>query len=175
MVGFLDIAEEGQRGLVLFRGKQVDLVGLSSRQLARLVLRFDTLRELMDGKKLTVIKLIKTAPDAVHELIAYGTGHDELRDKKRFDLAVEKAADLSIGEQAEFVMAILDVSLGEKLNPFVKGLARDLASRAGEAVKGAEVEAGKRLRLPSKASLRSVTTPEMFGATPPDKSPPIPN
>lgn len=175
---FLDIADEGQRGEVLFRGQQVKVVGLSARQIARLLVNHESVKGLIDGQHVNLIQLIQMAPDAVESCIAYGTGYDD--DKpEQFEKARAKASMLTAGEQYDLLMGIFDVTFGERLNPFVKGW----VSRAERRVQGALSSPATTEPTPRstksvkelKNSLRSDTRPEQFGATHHGNSPATPS
>lgn len=171
MTAFLDIAEAGQRGTTPFRGAQVDIQGLQARQIAQMLVNHPAVQGIIDGKQINLLQLVKLAPEAVAACIAYGTGYEDDvaygGDKAKFDQACKRAATCSAGEQYDFLLAIFDVTFGERLNPFVKGLVARIESRVeGQATKVRSTKSVKEL----KDSLVSDTTPEMFGATHPGNS-----
>jgi hypothetical protein len=161
MVGLLDIADVGQSDQANIRGEQVEVRGLSVTMIAKLLTRFDTLQQLMDGRTLNALELVKLAPDAVSGIIAYGTGFDDQADPLRFQLAEQKASTFTAGEQLEFITKIFGVTFGDKSNPFVARVAKYVADKADRVNDGMAQQS--RSQWPSKASLRSATTPEMFG------------
>lgn len=189
MSRFLDISTEGQRGTAPLRGSDVDLFGLSSRQIAKLLIGHPGLEAMVESGDIKILDLIKMAPEAVAQCIAYGTGYEDDPafggDKAAFDNAVLRAHKLSGGEQVDMLMAIFDTSFGERLNPFVKGIMDRWTARAeGGSAEPLEPGKGKppSLKLVSRDSLRqlrdalrSSTTPEQFGATPRANSPPLPD
>jgi hypothetical protein len=63
MVGLLDIADVGQSDQANIRGEHVDVRGLSVTMIAKLLTRFDTLQQLMDGRTLNALELVKLAPE----------------------------------------------------------------------------------------------------------------
>lgn len=172
MGAFLDIADAGQTATAPLRGAKVDIYGLSARQIAALLVNHQSVQQFMDGTPVNMLQLIKLAPDAVSVAIAYGTGHDESTDKEKFNVAVEKAAGLAAGEQYDLLLAIFDLTFGERLNPFVKALVGRLSNRLDATVVPQQQQRPKSVKE-LKDSLRSVTRPEMFGITPQSKSPPI--
>lgn len=190
MTMFLDVANEGQLSEAPFRGTKVQVQGLSARQIAALLVNHEIVARFFDdggqAASINLPTLIKLAPEAVAHCIAYGTGYDETKHKENWDKAVTKASELGAGEQFDLVKSILDTTFGERLNPFVNKLvARAEARMAGSTTAAerpeqpANVEPGhnaKDLRHSTKSlkelrdSLRSATTPEMFGATRRDNS-----
>jgi hypothetical protein len=178
MTAFLDIAEAGQRKTAPLRGNQVDIRGISARQIAAILVEHASVQQFLDGTPVNILQLLKLAPDAVAVAIAYGTGHepDPLYggDKAKFDQAVIRATQLAGGEQYDLLLAIFDVTFGERLNPFVKALAgrlgTALASDGGDQQPPATRPPRSLKEL--RDSLRSGTTNAMFGDTRPDKSPP---
>lgn len=184
---FLDISAEGQRGTTPLRGQPVDLFGLSSRQIAKLLIGHPGLEGMIESGNIKVLDIIKMAPEAVAQCIAYGTGYEDDPlfggDKAAFDNAVLRAHKLTGGEQYDMLLAIFDTSFGERLNPFVKGIMDRWMARA-EVGSAEPLEPGKGkpppLHLVSRDSLRQLrnalrsnTTPEQFGATPRANSPPL--
>jgi hypothetical protein len=173
MVGLLDIADVGQHSSVTIRGQDVNVNGLSATHIAKLLTRFQQLQQLMDGQTLNAKELISLAPEAVGGIIAYGTGFDDAKDEEQFALAEAKALTFSAGEQIDFVLKIFDVTFGDKLNPFVKGLLARAGARVGQdaSSRGPATKSPP----PSRDSLRSATTPEMFGVTHQGNSPATPS
>lgn len=169
MVGLLDISDEGQTGTVTIRGQELTVHGLSARQIARLLKNFESIAQLMEGKPLTVVQVIEVAPDAISKVIAYGTGFDETKDAEKYLKAVEKADQFKGGEQIDVIMKIFDVTFGERLNPFVKQFLGRVNAAVDRAAGEVPAGSGKVLAMKSRKelrdSLKSDTTPEMFGDT----------
>ena len=190
---FLDVSDEGQRGSVKLRGQDVDIRGLSAKQIARLLVQHDGIQQYLDGKVLNLLQLIKMLPDAAAAAIAYGTGYDDDErsggDKAKFKQASDKAAKLAAGEQYDMLLGIFDLTFGERLNPFVKGALANVRQRLtqdAEPTPTVEPVADPERGAPDlrhsnkslkelKASLRSATTDAMFGITPPGNSPGMPS
>lgn len=178
MVGLLDIADEGQTAPVEVRGQSLDVRGLSAGQIARLLKQFNAVQQLMSGNLLTAEQFVHMAPEAIAFAIAYGSGFDDMVDADKFKQACAKASQLTGGEQIDVAMKIFDLTFGDRLNPFVK----QFMARVSSAVSGPEEagkDDGKVLDMTSLKqrldSLKSATTAEQFGATRPDKSPPMQN
>lgn len=173
---FLDISPESKRGSMEFREQQLDLHGLSARQIARVLTQHESIQSLMDGKQvLNVLAIIELAPKAVTAFIAYGTGYDD-SSPEQFDKAMQAAEMLAADEQINLCIAIGDLTFGKHLSPFVDLAKKQFAAwgQTGESEKPAHPPDIRNLSASSrkalKNSLRSVTNPEMFGATPRNKS-----
>ncbi len=179
MTKFLDISDEGQSGTTPLRGKDVDINGLSARQIARLLTKHESLRVAVEKQAVNLFQLVELAPEAVAACIAYGTGYEDVErfggDQASFDSAVLRASKLSAGEQVDLVMAIADLTFGPRLNPFVKRLMANFEQQAQTIGERVGVKTG---RPPSLKQLRdalvSKQTPEQFGATHQGNSPATP-
>lgn len=180
MTKFLDISDEGQRGTTPLRGDTVDIFGLTARQIARLLTSHEQLKASIEKADLNLFQLVEAAPEAVASCIAYGTGHDDDTryggDKDKFDKACMRASKLAAGEQVDVIMAIMDLTFGARLNPFVKRLMASVEARAKGPLAGLADRTG---RPPSLKQLRdalvSKETPGQFGATHPGNSPATPH
>lgn len=171
----MDIAPEDLKDTtVTVRGKDIKIVGLELREIVRLMAKHPVLREMLEGKKrdekkangkdddFDVMELIFAAPEVAAEIGAAGCG---FRDDEK---AVEKFASLTVGEQTRILKAIWEASFEEMARPIIQVM-RDLVKSSGVGSRRQNIS------LPtSRESLRSATTPEMFGATPPSNSPPTP-
>lgn len=168
MVGLLDIAE-ARPETVSIRGQDVEIYGLSALMIANIVRSHEELADILDGIAAFSPKIIVDAgPEVVAEIIAAGCG-------KPGDVRyVEKAATLSAGEQYDVIAKILEVTFGANLGPFVEKLKALSVSTAGAPSVATAPSAGEASsttsRPRSRASLRSDTRPEMFGATHPGNS-----
>lgn len=110
MVGLVDIAP----ATTTVAG--VEVFGVSARGIAYLLNRFPQLRMLMAGGEVSAEDLITMAPDAVSAIIAAGTGTPGVT-------AAEEAADrLSLDMQADFLTAILRLTMPKGVSPFVEKL-----------------------------------------------------
>lgn len=180
MTKFLDIADEGQRGTTPLRGNDVDIVGLQARQIARLLVNHPTAKVAIEGGQVDLFKLVELAPDAMAACIAYGTGYDDDPafdgNKDDFDKAAKRAMKLSAGEQADAIMAIFDLSFGERLNPFVKKLWDSAVTRIEGSTDNLVDKTGRPPSLQQlRSALVSTTRPEQFGATHQGNSPATPS
>lgn len=93
------------------------MIGVSARGVALLLQSFPDLRKLMSGKEVSVDDLMAVAPDALAAIIAAGTG-------KPGDAETIAAADrLPVDVQADFLAAIVELTMPKGLGPFVEKLA----------------------------------------------------
>ena len=116
MVGLIDIAPLTKT--VTIRDVAVDVSGVSARGIAQLLARFPELRALVTGRDVEVDKLLSLGGDVVAAIIAAGTGAPG-------DAAAELAADrLSVDEQADLLVAIIELTMPRGLGPFVEKLSR---------------------------------------------------
>ena len=116
MVGLVDIAPAV--ATVTVREQEVPVYGVSVHGIANLLGRFPELRMLMTGKSVDAERLIELGPDAVVAIIAAGTGAPG-------DEPTEEAARReAIEVQADFLEAILKVTLPGGLGPLVERLQR---------------------------------------------------
>jgi hypothetical protein len=114
MVGLIDIAPRTEP--VEVAGAAVEVHGVSASGLAHLLSRFPDLRKLMTGIEVDANQLLAVGGDAVAAIIAAGCGYPG--DEK----AEAVAARLSIDVQADFLAAILRLTLPKGLGPFVAKL-----------------------------------------------------
>ena len=116
MVGLIDIAP--LKKTVTIRDVAVDVSGVSARGIAQLLARFPELRALVTGREVAIENLLSLGGDVVAAIIAAGTGVPG-------DTAAEQAADkLSVDEQADLLVAILELTMPRGLGPFVEKLSR---------------------------------------------------
>jgi hypothetical protein len=116
MVGLIDIAPLTKT--VTIRDVAVDVSGVSARGIAQLLARFPELRALVTGRDVEIDKLLSLGGDVIAAIIAAGTGApgDEVSEQ-----AVDK---LSIDEQADLLVAIIELTMPRGLGPFVEKLSR---------------------------------------------------
>lgn len=116
MVGLVDIA---LAVVTVTAGEQkVPVTGVSVHGVANLIGRFPELRMLMTGKSVDAGRLIELGPDVVVAIIAAGTG------APGDEPAEEAARRQPIEVQADFLEAILKVTLPGGLGPLVERLER---------------------------------------------------
>jgi hypothetical protein len=107
MVGLVDIAPAVET---------VDVHGISAKGLAFLLSRYPELRMLMSGQEVQSDRLMAMGGDAVAAVIAAGCGYPG-------DEAAETAAGkLSLDAQADFLAAILRLTLPKGVGPLVEKL-----------------------------------------------------
>jgi hypothetical protein len=111
MVGLVDIAPGTETVGVL--GAAVEVHGVSASGLALLLSRFPDLRKLMTGMEVDTPQLLAIGGEAVAAIIAAGCGYPG--DEK----AEAVAAKLSLDSQADFLTAILRLTLPRGIGPFV--------------------------------------------------------
>ena len=114
MTGLLDIAPAVET--VEVRGTSVDVYGVSAKGVAHLLGRFPELRALMSGVEVETDKLMAMAGDAIAPMIAAGCG--EPGNKK----AENAAAKLAVGDQADLLSAILELTFPKGIGPLVEKL-----------------------------------------------------
>jgi hypothetical protein len=114
MVGLIDIAPSVE--MVDVQGAPVEVHGVSASGLALLLSRFPDLRKLMTGLDVEATQLIALGGEAVAAIIAAGCGYPG--DEK----AEAVAAGLSLDAQADFLAAILQLTLPKGIGPFVAKL-----------------------------------------------------
>lgn len=158
MVGLLDIAEVPPE-TVNIRGTEVSVNGLSAQTIAQILTRFESLQKMLVGEVVFGPKIILEAgPDVIAGIIAAGTGQFNNPEVEA------KALTLNVGEQYELVTKIIDLTFGKSMGPFVekvRGLLGSVNVPSDEPGKAPSTNS----RAQSRASLRSATTPEMFGST----------
>lgn len=116
MVGLIDIAPLTKT--VTICDVTVNVSGVSARGIAQLLARFPELRALMTGREVAIENLLSLGGDVVAAIIAAGTGVPG-------DTAAEQAADkLSVDEQADLLVAIIELTMPRGLGPFVEKLSR---------------------------------------------------
>ena len=111
MVGLIDIAPSAET--VEVQGASVEVLGVSASGLAVLLGRFPDLRKLMTGLDVETGQLMAIGGEAVAAIIAAGCGYPG--DEK----AEAVAGKLSLDAQADFLAAILRLTLPKGLGPFV--------------------------------------------------------
>lgn len=114
MVGLIDIAPSVET--VPVQGASVQVHGVSASGLALLLSRFPDLRKLMTGMEVDTAQLLAVSGEAVAAIIAAGCGYPG--DEK----AEAVAAKLSLDSQADFLTAILRLTLPRGIGPFVNKL-----------------------------------------------------
>jgi hypothetical protein len=114
MVGLIDIAPSVET--VPVQGASVQVYGVSASGLALLLSRFPDLRKLMTGMEVDTTQLLAIGGEAVAAIIAAGCGHPGDEN------AEAVAAKLSLDSQADFLTAILRLTLPKGIGPFVSKL-----------------------------------------------------
>lgn len=166
MTSLLDIADASP-GSTTVRGVAIPVVGLTATDIAELLATFEGLQELMDGKPFTVAQLIRQVPEAIGVIGAIGTG------RPGDEAVAAKMKKLSFAEQLKLLTAIMYETFGEHTDPLLAGLRGYAASLGDRSDPGKEPASN--WQPPSRDSLRSATTPEMFGATHRGNSPATPS
>lgn len=114
MVGLIDLAPSVET--VSVQNEAVAVHGVSAEGLAYLLGRFPDLRRLMTGLEVDTPQLLAVGGEAVAAIIAAGCGYPGNDD------AEAVAAKLSLDSQADFLTAILRVTLPKGIGPFVNKL-----------------------------------------------------
>ena len=125
MVGLLDIAPLTET--VTIRDQPIEVIGVSAKGVAQLLLRFPELRALISGREVGLDQLLALGGDIVAAIVAAGCG-------QAGDAQAEAAAGhLGLDDQAELLAAIMKLTLPQGIGPFVDKLARmGLKPVAGE-------------------------------------------
>ena len=114
MVGLIDIAPAAET--IEVHGSAVEVRGVSAKGLALLLSRFPELRKLMTGLEVDSDQLIALGGEAIAAIIAAGCGYPG--DERAEGIA----ASLSLDTQADFLAAILRLTLPKGVGPFVAKL-----------------------------------------------------
>ena len=114
MVGLIDISPQVEH--VDVRATSVEVQGISAKGLAHLLGRFPDLRRLMTGQDVAADQLLAMGGDAVAAIIAAGCG------QPGDEQAEAIAGNLPIDTQADFLAAILRLTLPKGFGPFVAKL-----------------------------------------------------
>lgn len=137
MTGLIDIAPLTRT--VTIRGVGIEVSGVPASGIAGLLVRFPDLRALVTGREVEIDRLLALGGEVVAAIIAAGTGMPG-------DTAAEQAASrLPVDEQADLLVAILELTMPRGLGPFVEKL-----SRLGLASGGAPAMPATRSPQPSK-------------------------
>jgi len=116
MVGIVDIAGLRER-VEIAPGKEVEFIGWSARAVASLLRRFPFLQEVIQGKSMTLVKMIEVDPAAAGAALAAavkgGLENTEME---------EAFSDLPLQTQLDCFKAIQKVSFPKGLVPFLMDL-----------------------------------------------------
>ncbi len=145
-----------------FRGEEVKVQGVAADALFHMLAQYPEMRMLMSGSYQPsdiVSGLFQIVPGVIGDIIAAGLGH------AGNEKEAAGARALTIGEQFEFVKAIVDVTFPGGIASFVEGL-RGLAQ--GVDARGW----GQATRSPaqSNSALKKDTTNNAVGSEPLDNS-----
>lgn len=165
MVGLLDIGDLTET--VEVRGKKVEVRGMSARTFFHLLNTLPELKAMLTGMKIeeeiTATLLMARVPEAVHSIIAAATTPGFLEmDWDTRQPYVNAAANMNMGEQAEFIRKIWDLTFPKGVRSFLDAL-DEVMKLAGTAVNPAQQSPE-----PSQSSETTVGQP-MFGTSRPDK------
>jgi hypothetical protein len=111
MVGLIDLAPLTEN--VTVDENSVPVHGVSAKGLAVLLGRFPDLRRLMTGHDIEAEQLLTMGGDAVAAIIAAGCG------QPGNERAEAVAGNLPLDSQADFLAAILRLTLPQGIGPFV--------------------------------------------------------
>ncbi len=111
MVGLIDLAPLTEN--VTVHENSVPVHGVSAKGLAFLLGRFPDLRRLMTGQDIGAEQLLAMGGDAVAAIIAAGCG------QPGDERAEAVAGNLPLDSQADFLAAILRLTLPQGIGPFV--------------------------------------------------------
>lgn len=170
-VSLLDIGR--LKTTVDIRGVQMEVVGLSARDLFRLLDMFPELRRMFGGVDVRPEQLFAQAPDAITRVIAYVLDYREIKlteigteTSSDIDLiyqrALESIDNLTIGEQTDIVKAAWDLTFPRGIKSFFDAL--EAMGVAPESIKAPGTTSQGR----SSNSLPQDTEQTTSGDTPPD-------
>lgn len=114
MAGLVDIAP--QTDSVSVGAVKVPVYGVSAKGIAHLLGRFPELRMLMSGKAVTAEALMAIGGDVVAAIIAAGCGYPGDADQEA------AAGRLGVSVQADFLEAIIGLTMPQGVGPFVERL-----------------------------------------------------
>lgn len=115
MVGLLDIRPSSEK-VKIDDDQNVDVVGLSSGEIADLLIRFPDLFKLMSGAGIGADALRKVAPEAIAAIIASCTGD---HGNTKAEIAAKK---LPLGAQFNILKAMGRRTFPDGFGPFVQAL-----------------------------------------------------
>ncbi|MEE9589898.1 MAG: hypothetical protein V3V97_17970 [Hyphomicrobiaceae bacterium] len=114
MASLLDIAPTTE--MVVVRGTQLEVYGLSAKGIASLLARFPELRGLMTGTEFSIEELISLGGEVVAAIISAGCGSPDHKEAEAI------AGRLPLEIQADLLAAILRQTLPNGVGPFVEKL-----------------------------------------------------
>jgi hypothetical protein len=135
MVSLVDIAPSTRT--VPIQGEEIEVTGVTAKGVASLLDRFPELKLLISGKEVnfTVDRIQELAPDAIAAIIAAGCGYPG---NKKAEAVSEK---LAVGDQAELLGAIIELTMPQGIGPFVERITRLLSGISGGVSAGGGKEA----------------------------------
>ena len=114
MVGLIDIVPVDEK--VVVRGKPVSVSGVSVEGIGRLLFRFPELRKMAETGKWNADELLTLSDDIVCAILAAGTGMPG-------NVKAEAGArNLSVGEKAALIAAVIRVTMPQGVGPFTTAL-----------------------------------------------------
>jgi hypothetical protein len=141
MVGLIDIVPVDEK--VVVRGKPVSVSGVSVEGIGRLLFRFPELRKMAETGKWNADELLTLSDDIVCAILAAGTGMPG-------NVQAEAGAmNLSIGEKAALLSAIIRVTMPQGVGPFTEALTEMLGS-VSAASRSVKVPATKSRKPPKR-------------------------
>lgn len=97
-------------------GVSIEVYGVSAKGVAHLLGKYPELRKLMTGLEVEFEALLEMGGDVVAAIIAAGCGFPGNKE------AEDKAEKLSLGEQADLITAIVELTLPNGVGPFIEQL-----------------------------------------------------
>lgn len=121
MVSLVDIGPS--RGSVPLRGQAMDIRGLTAEHIVVMFQDFSDLRKLVSGSSdnEVLLNLFNNFPIIVGRIIAMGCGGDW--GSPDFEAMVTGARSLTLGEQWEFLQAIMKLTFPQGPKSFLDGVA----------------------------------------------------
>lgn len=119
MVGLLDIVPVTKP--IPVNGTDVDVHGLSVKSLARILMNYPELKNVIAGKGITADAIAKIAPNAIAAIIAAGC-IDSNAPQNIITIAEQKAGELELENQYELLAAIIAMTMPGGVGPFIARL-----------------------------------------------------
>lgn len=122
MVSLVDIGPA--KATVPIRGQDLDIVGLSSQNIAEILLQFPELRRLLvqiDPGSDVIETLVMRIPEGVNLLVAAACGVD-VSDREAREKALAVVKNFTVGEQYLVIEAMLKITFPQGLSNFLAGV-----------------------------------------------------
>lgn len=167
MVSLRDIGP--LRRTVNLRGTDVQVGGITARAVVMLIDRFPTVRQMLSTrgtKSISIDEILRLAPEVLAAIAVAGMGNCGNEEEEK--IALDENDGLNIGEFAEIIMKMLEITFEKKRMDHLEGLVATLAAAVSAGT--GRVQA---TRLPSHLTSAfgvEDTHPKSPGTTPSESS-----